>query len=108
VRWLKITGLLTLERGDRVTSSDILRQTVGTVPKRINARVGTFVLQAMHRREFAACEVTSLSGRKWKPGEPNHYHRRVGTLTAEASRKGEPLPTRRKVGTVPVLRTAAP
>ena len=108
MRWLRITGLLTLELGDRVTSSDILRQTVGTVPKRINARVGTFVLQAMHRREFAACEVTSLSGRKWKPGEPNHYHRRVGTLTAEASRKGEPLPPRRKVGTVPVLRTAAP
>ena len=108
MRWLKITGLLTLERGDRVTSSDVLRQTVGTVPKRINARVGTFVLQAMHRREFAACEVTSLSGRKWKPGEPSHYHRRVCTLAAEASRKGKPLPPRRKTGTVPVLRTAAP
>ena len=108
MRWLRITGLLTLELGDRVTSSDVLRQTLGTVPKRINARVGTFVLQAMHRREFAACEVTSLSGRKWKPGEPSHYHRRVCTLAAEASRKGKPLPPRRKTGTVPVLRTAAP
>ena len=108
MRWLRITGLLTLERGDRVTSTDILRQTVGTVPKRINARVGTFVLQAMHRREFAACEVTSLSGRKWKPGEPNDDYRRVCPPLAEASRKGEPLPIRRKVGTVPVLRVETP
>ena len=108
MRWLKLTGLLSLEQGDRVTSSDILRHTLGIVPKRINARLGTFVLQAMHRREFAACEVTSLSGRKWKPGEPHDDYRRVCTPLAEASRKGEPLPTRRKTGTVPVLRTAAP
>lgn len=103
MRWTRITGLLTLEKGDRVTSSSILRLTKGVAPKKIIARQGTLVLQAMHRRELADCEVTGFTGRKWKLGPQSHYHRRVGTPKAEATRAGEEPPVRRKIGTTPVL-----